>query len=86
MCSVDPSDNPEHINMLRSCGMSIVATGGMWNNRDQLMLTEQGVEPNPLCHMHRCEKTWDERSGHCAVCEDGCFKEGIVEVHLKKHR
>jgi hypothetical protein len=84
LCSIDPSIGPMVIEQLRYVGLSMVFSGD--NDPDQLRLTEQGVEPSPAADMYRCEKTWEHRSGHCAVCEKGCFSGDRVEVHLKKHR
>jgi len=86
LASVDPSNTEAEIEMLREQSWSIVATGGVWNDRNQMMLTPNGVALSPVSGMHRCEKTWDQNTGHCLQCEDGCFKDGRVEIHLKRHQ
>lgn len=34
---------------------------------------------------YKCPKTWEHRHGFCRECTQGCFREGQVHVHLKKH-
>ena len=85
LASIDPSVSESDIEMLRSEGWSLMYAG---DNEDsnQMLLGEQGLEEKVTRGMHRCRKTWEHKLGHCAVCRDGCFSEGRVEVHLKKHR
>lgn len=87
MCSVDPSVPLWQVEKLRHHGMSIVFTGDN-EDADQMLLLPDGIGTavKYTSEMHRCEKTWQQRTGHCAVCEDGCFSSDRVEVHLKEHR
>lgn len=82
---VDPSDSTNEVQVLRDMGWSIMYTGDN-DPAEQLMLAEGGLEEKFSRDMYRCPKTWEHKLGNCQFCDDGCFKAGRVEVHLKKHR
>ena len=86
LASTDPTTTPAEFDFLRRHGWSIVFVG---DNKDpgQMLLSEDGeCREKKTYRMHHCRKTWEALRGHCAVCTEGCFSEGQVEVHLKKHR
>jgi hypothetical protein len=74
LASLDPSNTAEEVDGLMSDGWSSMFFG----------LDRLGVG-SPFLHRYRCPKTWEHRSGHCRVCDEGCFRRGPVHVHLKKH-
>lgn len=85
LASTDPTTTLDEFVWLQHRGWSVVFTG---DNEDpgQLLLTPHGTQQKRTFGMYRCEKTWDQRSGHCATCDAGCFSPEQVEVHLKHHR
>ncbi len=83
LASVDPCVSEHELDYLRSHGWSLVFAGD--NERGHMKLGPGGAEPNLTDGMHSCAKTWEQREGHCATCEDGCFKVGRKEIHLKQH-
>lgn len=85
LASIDPSDDEHEVKVLRGMGWSTVFAGDN-EDPDQMLLASNGIVPKLSADMHRCEKTWHHRTGHCAVCEDGCFASHRVDVHLKEHR
>ena len=40
---------------------------------------------SPIGSRYKCPKTYEHASGHCAVCEHGCFSADRVDVHLQLH-
>ena len=85
MASVDTDTTPEQFEYLKRRGWSMVFAGDN-SDPNQLLLAEGGVQENVTASMHRCEKTWDEASGHCAKCGRGCFSRRPSSVHLRRHR
>jgi hypothetical protein len=85
ICSIDPSTSEDEIDYLRAHGVSLVFTGDN-ENSNQMMLTFGDCADKLTARMKRCRKTWDTAKGYCAVCNDGCFAEGRVEVHLRYHK
>jgi hypothetical protein len=85
MASVDPSDDPGEVSVVRDMGWSMLYVG-VNEDQEQMLLGEDSLQVNPASGMFHCPKTWDHREGHCAVCEEGCFKEGVNSVRLRKHR
>ena len=84
LASVDPDTTLGELAQLRADGWSLVFAGD--NARGQMLLDVDGLRENPTDGMHRCVKTWDQESGHCAECDEGCFSLGRREIHLKKHK
>ena len=74
LASLDPSNTAEEVEGLASDGWSTMFFGA-----DRL---EEG---SPFRGRYRCPKTWEHRRGFCRECSKGCFREGQVHVHLKKH-
>jgi hypothetical protein len=85
LASTDPDTTPDEWMWLRYRRWPIVFSGDNDDPR-QLMLAPGGAREKVTLGMHRCEKTWDQRSGRCATCGEGCFSPEQVEVHLKRHR
>jgi len=85
LASTDPDTKADEFVWLRHRDWSIVFAGDN-SDPNQLLLAPGGVQEKRTARMHRCEKTWDERKGHCATCDVGCFSPERVEVHLKRHR
>lgn len=69
LASVDPSDSQDVIDDLKACGWSTVRIGSC----------------DPQEGRYRCPKTFEHKSGHCAVCMQGCFSKSRVDVHLQLH-
>jgi len=84
LASVDPDTTLGQLARLRAEGWSLVFAGD--NQCGQMQLSADGLIPHVAEGMHRCEKTWDRRTSHCASCDEGCFSDGRVEIHLKKHK
>lgn len=84
LASVDPDTTLGELAQLRADGWSLVFAGD--NGCGQMLLDGDSARENPTDGMHRCEKTWEQRSGHCEVCVDGCFSPGRMEIHLKQHK
>jgi hypothetical protein len=74
MASLDPSNTAEEVEGLTSDGWSTMFFG-----IDRLDVG------SPFVGRYPCPKTWDHRHGFCQECSNGCFREGQVHVHLKKH-
>jgi hypothetical protein len=72
--SVDPSNTTEEINGLASDAWSLMYFGN-----------DSPEKGSVFAGWYRCPKTWQHRHGFCRVCSRGCFREGQVHVHLKKH-
>ena len=86
LASVDPNTTPDEFMWLKYRGWQTVFSGDNEDSR-QLMLVPGGTQEKITVGMHKCEKTWNERGGHCAVCARGCFSsKKDVRVHLKQHR
>jgi len=80
--SIDPTVPESVEEELRADGFSLVFAGDNGDPR-QLIL---GRGENRTVRYTKCVKTWEERSGHCAVCETGCFSKERVDVHLYQHQ
>ncbi len=77
MASLDPSNTAEEVDGLMSDEWSTMYFG---------IDGGQDLFDDWLLHgRYKCPKTWEHRSGHCRVCDEGCFRRGPVHVHLKKH-
>jgi hypothetical protein len=74
LASLDPSNTAEEVDGLASDGWSTMFFG-----LDRLDVG------SPFLGRYRCPKTWEHRHGFCRECTQGCFREGQVHVHLKKH-
>ena len=85
MASLDPTNGEHDFTLLRDRGWPLLFSGD--NDPDeQLMLVEGGAVEKLTKNMRRCEKTWEDRHGHCAICTEGCFSSNQVDVHLRQHR
>jgi hypothetical protein len=69
MASIDPSNSPAEISVLKTENWSTIFFGDNAQLEDRLM----------------CPKTWHHIKGCCAKCECGCFSTKRVDVHLKEH-
>jgi len=69
LASIDPSTTWEEYCLLVKQKWSTVRIG----------------EPQRKEKRFRCPKTFEHKTGHCAVCRDGCFKYGRVDILLKIH-
>ena len=85
LASVDPDTTEDEFVWLRHRNWSMVFAGDN-SDPNQMLLAPGGTQEKLTARMHRCEKTWDQLSGRCATCEQGCFAPGSVRVHLKQHR
>ncbi len=81
MASIDPCVPGSEEDVLKKEGFSTVFTG---DNSDPRQMLLSGDEPQTARYT-KCPKTWKHKTGHCAVCEEGCFSEGQVQVHLRQH-
>jgi hypothetical protein len=74
LASLDPSNSLEEVAGLTSDGWSTMFFG-----------TDRLEEGSPFRGRYPCPKTWEHRHEFCRECSKGCFREGQVHVHLKKH-
>jgi hypothetical protein len=90
MASTDPTTSDHTEGALGRLGWSTVFAG---NNDDagQYRLIGDAKPADYLVRGKtegkvRCPKTWQHKTGHCAVCTTGCFSDERVDVHLMQHR
>jgi len=69
MMSIDPSNSKEEIEKLKEDGFSTMYFGDNSDIEDRIL----------------CQKTWNKEDGYCQICNEGCFSEERVDVHLKRH-
>lgn len=69
LASIDPSTNDNDIKNLKDDGWSTMFFG----------------DNDKTYGMYKCPKTWQHEKGYCYICEDGCFNNKRVDVHLRKH-
>jgi hypothetical protein len=73
LASLDPSNTPEDWSALDASSIMFFGDETLTHN------------PSTGRRMFKCPKTHAHIKGHCATCKAGCFKAGIVNVHLSQH-
>lgn len=69
MASLDPSNSPAEIALLKADGWSTIFFGDNEQTTNRI----------------KCTKTWGHVKGACATCKIGCFNKKRVDIHLKEH-
>lgn len=74
MASMDPTNTPEEWAYLKASKWSTMFYGD-----DNMVKNPNGD------FSYLCGKTFFKETGSCATCQEGCFSEKRVDVHLKQH-
>jgi hypothetical protein len=80
MASLDPLSTRTEVDGLKSNGWPTLFFGIDGGNDGRALSFDWLLRDR-----FKCPKSWKHRRGFCRECSQGCFREGLVDVHLKKH-